>query len=170
MIGEPDVNTEGNSSAFLSLLSWSEGTNRAADPYRVCYGYRHTIIDLREHPAVTGEWRGEALPDHMCKAAGFGPGCVSTAAGRYQLIRPTWACVRNRLRLNDFGPESQDRAALYLIEQRGALEDVMYGRIKTAIQKCKPEWASLPGAGYGQPERGLDDLMAHYVSAGGSLA
>src|SRR6185312_11198467 len=134
------------------------------------YGYRHTIKNLADHPAVTGEWRGEKLPDAMCKAAGFGPGCVSTAAGRYQLIRPTWAGIKVRLRLPDFAADSQDRAALYLIAQRGALEDVHAGRVQTAIAKCRKEWASLPNAGYGQPERSVDKLMAAFTAAGGTLA
>lgn len=158
-----------NQKAFLALIAYSEGTDREADPYRVCYGYKHAVRDMRDHPAITGEWRGERLPDAMCKAAGFGPGCVSTAAGRYQLIKPTWLACKTRLRLPDFSPESQDRAALYLIENRGALEDVQAGRVQTAIAKCRKEWASLPNAGYGQPERSVDKLLAAYTTAGGVL-
>jgi muramidase (phage lysozyme) len=158
-----------NQRAFLALIAFAEGTDREPEPYRVCYGYRHAIISLADHPAVTGEWRGERLPEAMCRGAGLSPGCVSTAAGRYQLIKPTWLGIKKRLRLPDFEPESQDRAALYLVEQRGALEDVHAGRIQTAISKCRPEWASLPGAGYGQPERRIGALVAAYEKAGGNV-
>lgn len=158
-----------NQRAFLALISHSEGTDRAPDPYRVCFGYTHTIDSLREHPAVTGEWHGEPLRDELCIAAGQRPGCVSTAAGKYQLVRPTWCGIRDRLRLHDFSDDSQDRAALYLIEQRGALEDVHAGRIQTAIVKCKGEWASLPGAGYRQHESRLVDLLAAFTAAGGQV-
>jgi muramidase (phage lysozyme) len=159
-----------NQRAFLAMIAHSEGTDLAPDPYAVCYGYRHTISSFADHPAETGEWMGEKLPDEMCRKAGLGAGCVSTAAGRYQLIRPTWRGVKKRLRLPDFGQDSQDRAALYLIDNRGALEDVHAGRLQTAIAKCRAEWASLPGAGYGQPERRITDLVAAFTKAGGVMA
>lgn len=159
-----------NQAAFLSLIQWSEGTAQHPDPYRVCFGACHLIADLSDHPAITGEWHGERLPDDMCRKAGFGPGCVSTAAGAYQLIKPTWRGIRERLRLPDFGPESQDRAALYLIGNCGALEDVYAGRVQIAIAKCAREWASLPGNSAGQPQRRKDDLVAVFERHGGSLA
>ncbi|MBA3588316.1 glycoside hydrolase family 104 protein [Methylibium sp.] len=159
-----------NQRAFLALIGFAEGTDREADPYRVCYGYRHTVADLRDHPAITGEWRGEKLPDHLCRNVGLSHGCVSTAAGRYQMIRPTWAGIKKRLRLPDFEAASQDRAALYLIDNCGALEDVHAGRIETAIAKCSREWASLPGNKAGQPQRRRDDLARVFAAAGGADA
>jgi muramidase (phage lysozyme) len=161
---------DANVIAFLSMIAYSEGTDRAADPYRVTYGYRYTIKSLSDHPAVTGEWRGERLPDAVCSAAGYGPGCVSTAAGRYQLIRPTWLACKRALGLQDFSPDSQDAAAVYLIRQRGALDHVKAGRIGEAVAACRQEWASLPGAGYGQPERRLAGLVDAFRGAGGVLA
>lgn len=158
-----------NQRAFLALIRFAEGTDREPDPYRVCYGYRHTIDSLADHPAITGEWKGEKLPDELCLKAGKAPGCVSTAAGAYQLIRPTWQGIKTRLRLRDFSPDSQDRAALYLIDNRGALEDVHAGRLQDAITKCRQEWASLPGAGYGQPERRISALVAAFQKAGGTV-
>ena len=165
-----------NRRAFLALIEYSEGTGRhpetgaALDAYRTCYGYRHTIASFADHPAITGEWGGEALSDEMCRKAGLAPPCKSTAAGRYQLIRSTWRGVRDRLHLRDFSPESQDRAAIYLIANRGALDDVLQGRLQTAISKCRAEWASLPGAGYGQPERRISALVAAFTAAGGTVA
>ena len=159
-----------NVAAFLSMIASSEGTDRAADPYRVCYGYKHTIADLSDHPANTGEWKGERLSDAMCKGAGLSPGCVSTAAGRYQMIRRTWDGCARALGLSDFTGPSQDAAAVYLVKQRGALDDVQAGRIADAIDKCRREWASLPGADYGQPERRLTALLDTFTNAGGNLA
>lgn len=74
-----------------------------------------------------------------------------------------------KLGLPDFSPESQDRACLELIRQRNALSDVEAGRVESAIAKCAPIWASLPGAGYNQPERKLSALVASYNQAGGTL-
>jgi lysozyme len=160
-----------NIRAFLELIAWAEGTAREPDPYRVCYGYRHVIVDFREHPAITGEWRGEKLPDLMCRGAGLKPGCVSTAAGKYQMIKGTWIVARDALGLKDFSPKSQDRACVQRIASRGALRAVEEGRVATAISLCRKEWASLPGAGYaGQAERTVAGLQEAYLAAGGTIA
>lgn len=158
-----------NLAAFLSMIRFAEGTDQAADPYRVCYGYAHTIANLREHPAVSGEWRGGRLPDSMCQAAGFAPGCVSTAAGAYQILKPTWLSLRAKLNLTDFGPAAQDACAIELIRQRGALNDVYAGRFGEAVRKVAPVWASMPGAGYAQPERKLTILADAFTRAGGTI-
>ena len=165
-----DMDTAGqNIAAFLAVLRSAEGTARETDPYRVCFGYSHTINDMSDHPAITGEWRGERLEDAMCKNAGFGPGCVSTAAGAYQIIRPTWKTLKAALSLPDFGPSSQDAAAVELIRRRGALEDVKAGRLGLAVGKCRNEWASLPGNFAGQGQRSLATLENWYTQTGGNL-
>lgn len=156
--------------AFLSLIAWAEGTDREPDPYRVCYGYKHTIIDLCEHPAITKEWMGEKLPDAMCRKAGLKPPCKSTAAGRYQMIKATWITCRDALRLTDFGVNAQDAAAIHLIAKRGAIADVQAGRVADAVRKCRAEWASLPGNTAGQPQRAFAALQEAYIAAGGKLA
>jgi muramidase (phage lysozyme) len=131
-----------NLSAFLDMISHSEGTDRAPDPYRVVFGFKHTIQDLSDHPANTGEWKGEPLdflgPDYV--------GMISTAAGKYQITRHTWQSLKVALNLLDFGPASQDAAATLLIKQRRALDAVESGRIAGAIELCNGVWASLPGS------------------------
>jgi muramidase (phage lysozyme) len=159
-----------NIAAFLEMIYKAEGTANAPDPYRVCYGYRHTISDMSDHPAVTGEWRGERLPDAMCANAGFGPGCVSTAAGAGQIIKPTWINIKAALNLPDFGPESQRAAHVELIRRRGALEDVKAGRLESAVIKCRNEWASLPGNFAKQGQRSIETLAAWYQQNGGTFA
>ena len=47
--------------------------------------------------------------------------------------------------------ESQDAVALQQIKERGALPMTIVGDIRQAIDRCSNIWASLPGAGYGQP-------------------
>ena len=163
----PQPTPTGNLAALREAIAAAEGTASQGDPYRVCYAYRHTIRSFADHPAVTREWRGEALSDAMCAGAGLGPGCVSTAAGKYQLIKRTWLECKLALKLPDFGPESQDRACNYLIERRGAMPDVVAGRFAAAVGKLRKEWASLPGAGYGQGERSLPWLVARFEQAGG---
>jgi len=160
---------ETNVRAFLATIAAAEGTdpNRyGIEPYRVCYGYRHTIRDLAEHPAVSGEWAGEPLDALGPRYAGL----RSTAAGKFQIIRPTWLRVKRALGLPDFGPASQDAAAVYLIRQRGALDAIERGDFAGALALCAAEWASLPGSTAGQPTRKLDQLAQVFTANGGAIA
>ncbi|HGE5970355.1 TPA: glycoside hydrolase family protein, partial [Escherichia coli] len=74
---------------------------------------------------------------------------------------------RKQLALPDFSPLSQDRLAIQLIRERGALDDIRAGRIERAISRCRNIWASLPGAGYGQREHPLEKLVTVWRTAGG---
>lgn len=159
-----------NLRAALAVIKLAEGTAGEPDPYRVCYGYRHTIKSLAEHPAITGEWRGEVLSDAMCANAGFGPGCKSTAAGAYQLIKPTWQRARDALGLGDFSPASQDAAAAWIIRKQGALQDVYAGRLVSWVNKCRSQWASLPGNYAKQGQRSMQTLAAWFQQEGGTIA
>ena len=94
----------------------------------------------------------------------------STAAGRYQIIAKTYDGLVDQGIITDFTPASQDLAARELIRGRGALDDVLAGRFDDAVDKCRHEWASLPGAGYGQHENSLSALRGVYLIAGGELA
>jgi lysozyme len=161
-----------NRTAFLDMIAMSEGTARAADSYRVCFGFKHTIADLRYHPAEprppTGlrEWLGEPL-DFL------GPryvGLISTAAGRYQITKHTWEALQGALNLKDFGAASQDACAILLIKQKGALDLVDSGQVVSAVNLCHDVWASLPGNAAGQPQRAMGDLVMAYTNAGGAFA
>ena len=164
------INTDANVRAFLESIARAEGTAGQADPYRVCYAYRWTIKNLADHPAITGEWKGEKLSDALCAGAGLGPGCVSTAAGKYQITKGTWSTLKKRLGLTDFAPASQDAAAIELLRESGALYAAQTGDLATAVAKARKTWASLPGAGYGQPERSFAWLQNQFTNAGGVLA
>ncbi|HDS0948124.1 TPA: glycoside hydrolase family 104 protein [Stenotrophomonas maltophilia] len=148
-----------NVAAFLDMLAVSEGTDipsqRSRDRgYDVIVGGQ-LFSDYRDHPRVL-----VALPRY---------GISSSAAGRYQFLRSTWDDLRRRLDLPDFGPVSQDRAAVALLRQCGAYELVRVGRFEAAVSAARRIWASLPGAGYGQKEHALDTLKAAYRAAGGAL-
>lgn len=172
-----DMNTQpgyvgsANVAAFLDVLKRCEGTANADDPYRVCYAYRHTIQSFTDHPALTGEWRGEPLTAQQCAGAGFGPGCVSTAAGAFQITRPTWKRVREKLGLPDFGPQSQQAAAVQLLRECGAYSALMAGDLAGAVNRARRTWASLPGANYaGQGMRSMEQVAGWYGAAGGGTA
>lgn len=164
------IDPAANVRAFLEAIARAEGTAGRADPYRVCYAYAHTIQSFADHPAITGEWKGEPLSAKMCAAAGFGPGCVSTAAGKYQITKGTWSRLKSRLKLSDFGPAAQDAAATELLRETSALEFAKLGNVTEAVRAARRTWASLPGAGYDQPEKSLAWVTRQFTAAGGVLA
>lgn len=164
----PDtMNPESNVAAFLAAIRKHESADNAAG-YRMLYGGR--LFDRFDaHPAALG-WKGERLPDAMCRAAGFGPGCVSTAAGAYQIILPTWQRTARRLGLADFTPASQDAAALELIREAGGLDLAKRGKFDQAINAVRRVWASMPAAGWGQGEASMTSWRTAYINAGGTVA
>jgi len=113
--------------------------------YNMFYGGK-IFQDLADHPVVTGELAPVPLPDRLCLAAGLTPPCYSTAAGAYQFIRPTWTRLRNKLGLDDFSEQNQDKAALELLKETGIVDLIQAGEIEAAIRKASNIWASLPGS------------------------
>lgn len=93
----------------------------------------------------------------------------STAAGRYQIIHPTYISLARKLNLSNFDPDTQDKMCIELITQKGALEDVVAGRFDSAAAKCRNVWASLPGGDSGQHENALSTLEQDFVNAGGTI-
>lgn len=147
---------QANEKAFLDMLAVSEGTYGHGDKgYNVIVG-GDLFHGYAKHPNVLVT---------LNKA-----GLKSTAAGRYQFLKRTWDALALKLHLPDFSPASQDLAALELIAECGASDDVRSGRFADAVYKCRKIWASLPGAGYGQHENSLESLESAYFRAGGSLA
>lgn len=146
--------------AFLDMLAWSEGTDNGRQPTKD-HGYDVLVggglfQGYADHPRVL-------VPLPKLRIS-------STAAGRYQLLRRYYDAYRKTLGLPDFSPLSQDKIALQQIRERRALPLIQAGKITEAIAKVSNIWASLPGAGYGQHEHKLDNLLAAYKRAGGQLA
>lgn len=144
-----------NLRAFLALIRWCEGT-AGEDGYRTRFG-GGLFDSFSDHPGGT-----------VTRTLGGKP-ITSSAAGAYQFLQSTWDECRDALGLPDFSPESQDKAAIFLIKRRGALEDVEAGRIEAAIAKCAKEWASFPGSPYSQPTKTLAQCIDVYQKAGGFL-
>lgn len=162
-----ELDAEKNLNAFLMAIRFGEGT-AGADGYKIlCGGGR--FDDYSAHPALAG-WGGWRMPLAMAQKAGFPNGAVSTAAGAFQINRPTWNRVYAKLGLRDFGPQSQRAVAIELIREKGALADARAGRARVAADKVRKVWASLPGAGYGQHEVAANTFINKYQNAGGTLA
>ena len=145
--------------AFLYTIRSCEGTT-GPDGYRALFGYRpgndRVFTDFSDHP-------NKRYPFTQTD----GRGNYSSAAGAYQIIWPTWVRLKALMGLPDFSPESQDMAAVELITERSALFDVEGGNLRAALDKCAPEWASLPASTYPQPKRTFFFALSAYLAAGG---
>jgi muramidase (phage lysozyme) len=145
------------------MIAWSElgqGLIDASDNgFNVLVGSRPSMPILFTNYA-----------DHPRLAVQIRPGLVSTAAGRYQILKRIFDHYKRTLNLPDFSPASQDKIAVQLIKECRAMQDIEAGRIELAIIRCRSRWASLPAAGYGQHENKMAALIAAYTQAGGNLA
>lgn len=156
--------------AFLFMIGAAETTlDRMRDgrAYTTYYGMT-SFVDMSDHPVLTGEKVGVLLPPEMCRRAGFGPGCVSTAAGFAQINLPTWRTVREASplwgpRLPDFGPESQQEAARRVLILEGALGPLEVGDFNTALALASKRWASLYGSTAGQNPKSPERLAQLYA-------
>jgi muramidase (phage lysozyme) len=152
--------------AFLDTLAASEGTSLKNSHCNSDYGYRSIVgcnnkksnvfQSYSKHPELTKKVQKNLKSD---------------AAGRYQILSKTWHWVAPKINITDFRPESQDRVAYWLIGYRGALnlvekiEDNNYWYFMMALKKLNHEWASLPGAPYGQKTHSTKKLWKIYKKA-----
>lgn len=157
-----------NRKAFLDMIAVSEGTSTSPatrdNGYDVIVtgvdGKPEIFFDYSDHPFAKGR------PSKVINRRGL----TSNASGRYQFMLKDWRHYKALLHLAGFGPISQDLWALQLIRERGALPLIDAGRFEQAVARVRNLWASLPGAGYGQPEHGIEKLRVAYLNAGGVLA
>jgi len=148
--------------AFLYMIRTLEtGTY---DAYDVFYGGAK-FHDYSDHPVITGEMLGVSLPASMCRNAGIASGnCDSTAAGAYQFNVPTWNEIRTiSPRLPDFSPESQDVAAIRLLQKIGALDALIAGDFDTALHLASKRWASLPFSTAQQNPKSYAYALSQYL-------
>lgn len=145
--------------AFLAAIELGEIPAKyrgTPDAYRVLYG--GTLIDdLGRHPNV------------KVTAGGY----TSTAAGRFMALYGTWSDFCKFLgetpETVPFDAERQDLFGVWCLQRRHALQDIVAGKIEAAISKCNKEWSSMPGSPYGQPTVTLDQFLAAYTGAGGTI-
>lgn len=157
----PRIECSKNMAGFLDTIAWSELgpgllTPETDDGYKVIVGSTPT------HPILFDSYAQH--PQRHILAVN------SDAAGRYQIMGRYATAYARQLGLPDFGPVSQDKIALQLIQECHATHLIEQGQFPQAVMACKSRWASLPGAGYGQHEHSMDNLQTAYLAAGGSIA
>lgn len=128
--------------AWLDTIAWAEGTS-GPQGYSIQSG-GSIFSGFANHPR---EVKCSISP-------------CSDAAGRYQFLSTTW----DGLNLPDFSPINQDKGAVMLIQQRGALADAERGEagVDAALEKLSYEWASLPPSRYGQTQKTIEEVKAIY--------
>lgn len=152
-----------NRVAFLDVLAASEiGDALLA---LTDNGYDCLVGSVPDMPLIF-----KSYARHPNRIIVLAPNLESSAAGRYQFLSRDWIHYRDQLGLPDFGPLSQDRWALQLMKEAGALEWLDSGAFDVAVGKCAHLWASLPSAGYGQHENSIAALRAVYVQNGGIIS
>jgi len=142
-----------NVSAFLRVIRAKESGQEDSAYFMRWPG--KTFSDLSAHPNIL-----EPIPGSTLK---------SSAAGAYQIVGTTWRALQAQYGFTDFSRDSQDCAAVALIAGRGALQDVIAGRLEAAVAKCRPEWTSLPGAAESRASWTMDKARAVFVQYGGKF-
>lgn len=147
-----------NVAAFLKAIAAAEGG-----------GYDFKYGALKGRP--DDRWRFTDMSTHP------GPGIdgKSTAAGMYQITRPTWQHHGAKLGLRDFSPRTQDLIAVEILRSLGVIDAVKEGRIVDVMPKVARIWAALP-KGPGQtnqypPQRYVkfEKFLATYLHMGGQV-
>jgi muramidase (phage lysozyme) len=138
--------------AFLEMVAWSLGTAQPEGYTLFISG--ESFTDFKDHP-------------RQPKCAFYGGREIcSDNAGRYFIHSSTWDALVQQIELPDFSPQSQDKAAVELIRQKNALEDIETGRLEPAIYKLSSIWGSLPNSNgvssYEFQNQSIDTLISVY--------
>lgn len=150
--------THPNVAAFLKAIAAAEGGG---------YDFKYGALKGRSND----RWRFTDMSTHP------GPGIDgrTTAAGMYQITRPTWEYHGAKLGLRDFSPRTQDLIAVEILRSLGVIEAIKAGRVVEAMPKVARIWAALP-KGPGQtnhypPQRYMhfEKFLSVFLAAGGQV-
>ena len=158
---------EDNVTAFLWMLRCCEGTSGPLG-YQTRFGPRgDNLFDIEDPKSRSYQFKDHPRIGYTypTKAGSI----TSTAAGAYQFLSKTWDSCQKALSLPDFSPRSQDLGCIFLLKQAGALSAIKAGDFKTAIEKTKRIWASLPGDVYGQGGKNFAQATAFFKQGGGTV-
>jgi muramidase (phage lysozyme) len=131
---------------MLDLLGRAEGAD-----YNTIVGSTKdnpkTFTDFSKHPRITG------------LTTQYGP---SQAAGKFQIVPRTWdgqvkKLTNNGIEIKGFYPDDQEKVAISILNDVGALDPILKGNYKKAVRLSNRQWMSLPGThmpqGYGPRDK-----------------
>lgn len=127
-----------NVQAFLYAIRKFESGD---DYYKKVGGGRQADLESKDRRTLPFSWTDRR---------GRRRRVMSSAAGAYQFINPTWDSAAGSIGAQDFRPKTQDLAALELLRRKGALAQLLSGNLQEAVRLASKEWASLPGSSAGQ--------------------
>jgi len=154
---------EGTSGPLGYRTMWTGATFDPESPTYVSTNKYDKSFDGQPNKAY--QWKDH--PNLPIVAPISGKPVISTAAGAYAFLYSTWKECQAALNLPDFTPLSQDKACLYLLKRRRAIDDIETGNFTSAVNKCNRIWASLPGSPYNQHPKDIGTALALYKQAGG---
>jgi muramidase (phage lysozyme) len=161
-----DVNVQNkNVQAFLNVIGKFESNN---DYHRLVGGGTAQNLSMHPFDPITG--RKKVMLKIVDKKTGTYKMVPTTAAGRFQIIFPTYKRLAEKLNIKDFSEASQDRIAIELLAERGVYDDVIAGRLNDALTGASKEWASLPYSTAGQNPVSLNNVRKQYELNGGTYA
>lgn len=144
-----------NVKAFLGAIAWAEGG-----------GYDFMFGALPN----SKKWRISDYSTHP----GAGLGGTTTAAGMYQITNETWRDHGiNGMGLHDFAPATQDLIAVSVMRRAGAIDALIDGNFKKAMEYASHPWAALskgpglPNRYPPQPYKTYEVVEAKYKELGG---
>lgn len=139
--------------AFLAVIRHVE----SGDKYNIIAG-GDTFTDYREHPFILNPSRKKPLG--------------TTASGAYQMIVSTWTMARDALGLTDFSPASQDKAAIWILQnkRKGSYNAVVQGDMRRAMELLRDEWEAFDKMLTGRYPITLASAESFYIGNGGNLA
>lgn len=126
----PALLADRNIRAFLRLIRQYE-TGQTEQAFRMMNGGELFAAPPWQHPNRKGK------------------NGTTTAAGAYQFVMGTWAGLAEKMKLPDFSPASQDKAAIGLMAYRGILADVQQGKLFAVLNNRQAglEWEGLKNKG-----------------------
>jgi len=122
-----------NVQQFLKIIADAEGVKYG---YNTMFGNSY-FANLAQHPNKKIAFKEKD-----------GSINYTTAAGAYQFLYSTWSRLKNAFGFKNFSGKNQDLAAIALIAENNALNDVKAGNFRNAINKLGGVWASLPSSQY----------------------
>lgn len=114
------------------MLAWSLGTAQPNGYSLIFSG--ELFKDFKDHPRL--QKCANYLGRYIC----------GDSAGRYLIVSSTWDSLMLKVQLPDFSPQSQDQAAIELIRENNALDDIEAGNLESAIHKVSEVWGTLPNS------------------------
>ncbi len=139
---------------YANIQAWGhvlrQGESNQTDRAYAMVNGAHDLTDFSDHP-----YRG-----------------LSTlhgghASGAYQAIPSTWEDFQKDCGPTDFGKDSQDLFMVWATNRRKALDDVVKGQLNSAVEKCRQEWTSLPGAAENAGHYTMAKLRQVFAEFGG---